>query len=277
MEYCSTTLRKIIDDSVNEPLDENEVWRLVRQIVEALVYIHSKNIIHRDMVSSVLAHRPHSVWSCTIFVLLRMLSYNMLVPFSLRVHRQKPSNIFLDSEGNVRIGDFGLATSYSNVASDTPATNESDALYNTLGDATALYETIENPTGLKRRSNQHSAFSESSMGLNGEGLTGGVGTTFYRAPEQETSSRGKQDRSYGAEADIYSLGVILFELFHPPFETVRERAIRSSCALIFQSVCSHVLVALFLSQTGDRRNWSLLPSHSVLNDLSSSGIVHGTG
>lgn len=51
MEYCSTTLRKIIDDSATTPLDVNEIWRLVRQIVEALVYIHSQQIIHRDLVS----------------------------------------------------------------------------------------------------------------------------------------------------------------------------------------------------------------------------------
>lgn len=51
MEYCSTTVRKIIDESVGNPIDENVAWRMVRQILEALVYIHSMNIIHRDLVS----------------------------------------------------------------------------------------------------------------------------------------------------------------------------------------------------------------------------------
>jgi translation initiation factor 2-alpha kinase 4 len=51
MEYCATTLRKLIDESAVVQMDQSEVWRLVRQIVEALLYIHSRGIIHRDLVS----------------------------------------------------------------------------------------------------------------------------------------------------------------------------------------------------------------------------------
>ena len=49
MEYCSTTLRKLIDDGAIGKMEENEVWRMVRQTLEALLYIHSRNIIHRDL------------------------------------------------------------------------------------------------------------------------------------------------------------------------------------------------------------------------------------
>jgi serine/threonine protein kinase len=61
-----------------------------------------------------------------------------------------------------------------------------------------------------------------------ESMTGGVGTTFYRAPEQEggksTLTAEKSDKWYTTQADIFSLGVILFEMFHPPFTTYMERA-----------------------------------------------------
>lgn len=46
MEYCSTTLRKLIDDKHIEQ-GENDIWRLVRQILEALSYLHSQSVIHR--------------------------------------------------------------------------------------------------------------------------------------------------------------------------------------------------------------------------------------
>ena len=58
-------------------------------------------------------------------------------------------------------------------------------------------------------------------------MTGGVGTTFYRAPEQEGQTLAtvkKSDSSYTVQADIFSFGVILFEMFHPPFSTYMERA-----------------------------------------------------
>ena len=46
-----STLRKLIDDGSMCQMDANDIWRLVRQIIEALVYIHKRKIIHRDLVS----------------------------------------------------------------------------------------------------------------------------------------------------------------------------------------------------------------------------------
>lgn len=57
-----------------------------------------------------------------------------------------------------------------------------------------------------------------------ESMTGGVGTTFYRAPEQEGTAQRKKGQSYSAQVDIFSLGVCLFEMFQPPFGTYMERA-----------------------------------------------------
>jgi serine/threonine protein kinase len=49
--------------------------------------------------------------------------------------------------------------------------------------------------------------------------TTGVGTGAYASPEQISRS------NYNEKTDVFSLGIILFELFSPPFETHMERAI----------------------------------------------------
>jgi serine/threonine protein kinase len=181
MEYCSTTLRKLIDE--REVLAENDVWRMVRQTLEALLYIHRRGIIHRDL---------------------------------------KPGNIFLDAEGNVRLGDFGLATTNRDkpeLGKDTGgAQSQVSTVYSAIDDISHLLGNSINA------SSKLPSFSSA-----GESLTGGVGTTFYRAPEQEGNtanvSRNKSvSFSYTVQADIFSLGVILFEMFRPPFDTYMERA-----------------------------------------------------
>ena len=69
MEYCRP---ETLRDLINSGLQANaaEGWRLFRQIVQGLVHIHAASIVHRDL---------------------------------------KPENIFIDSDADVRIGDFGLA------------------------------------------------------------------------------------------------------------------------------------------------------------------------
>ena len=45
-----------------------------------------------------------------------------------------------------------------------------------------------------------------------------MGTPFYRAPEQEVAGQ-----DYDHKADMYALGIILFEMWRP-FNTLAERA-----------------------------------------------------
>ncbi|KAK3374058.1 anticodon binding domain of tRNAs-domain-containing protein [Lasiosphaeria ovina] len=134
MEYCEKrTLRDLISRHLcREP---QEVWRLFRQILEGLVHIHGLNIVHRDL---------------------------------------KPENIFIsatsDGVENVKIGDFGLATTEQLTADRIPATMDS-------GD-----------------------------------LTRSIGTAVYVAPEVRTGGSG----GYTAKVDMYSLGVIFFEMSYQP-------------------------------------------------------------
>jgi len=150
MEYCpGQNLREVIDKGV---LAQNHdlVWKLFRQMTEALWYVHGTyHFIHRDL---------------------------------------KPANIFLDGEGNVKLGDFGLVATTKHVKEELSDTSQRVASAN-------LEETTE-------ESNTE--------------FTNGVGTTLYRAPEVASGK-------YDEKCDMWSLGVMLFEMLVPPFSTGMER------------------------------------------------------
>lgn len=62
---------------------------------------------------------------------------------------------------------------------------------------------------------QHVTSTEDNTG------TGKVGTTLYVAPELT----GNASKSvYNQKVDMYTLGIILFEMCQPPFDTSMERA-----------------------------------------------------
>ncbi|XP_045461283.1 eIF-2-alpha kinase GCN2 isoform X2 [Harmonia axyridis] len=103
------------------------------------------------------------------------------------IHRDlKPANIFLDLRKRIKIGDFGLAT--RNLKS----------------------KLIEDHT--------HKSELDSLIEM-GESKTGNIGTFFYVAPEMNTSAK----VAYNKKVDVYSLGIILFEMCYKPFPTGMER------------------------------------------------------
>ncbi|KAL9100170.1 MAG: hypothetical protein Q9163_004420 [Psora crenata] len=115
MEYCK---QETLRDLINGGIQSNmtECWRLFRQIVQGLAHIHSASIVHRDL---------------------------------------KPENIFIDTGGDIRIGDFGLARPGEHRTSVLP-----------------------------RSSADHQPGS----------FTKDVGTTWYVAPEVRSSAIGKYDQ-----------------------------------------------------------------------------------
>ena len=122
-EYAQGELFQILED--DQRLPEAEVRKIAKQLVQALHYLHSHRIIHRDM---------------------------------------KPQNVLIGSHGTVKLCDFGFARAMS-------------------------AQTIV--------------------------LTSIKGTPLYMSPELV------QEKPYDHTADLWSLGVILYELYKgkPPFYT----------------------------------------------------------
>eukprot|EP01125_Pyxidicula_operculata_P006049 TRINITY_DN2115_c0_g1_i4.p1 TRINITY_DN2115_c0_g1~~TRINITY_DN2115_c0_g1_i4.p1 ORF type:complete len:1256 (-),score=288.16 TRINITY_DN2115_c0_g1_i4:715-4482(-) len=150
MEYCERTLREDIDSGYFKQ-DISRAWKLMGQLVEGLHYIHEQKILHRDL---------------------------------------KPGNIFLDTQQNVKIGDFGLATY--------------------MGPKRSLTSSSLNLENLMITNGQESG-TESSYSAD----AGAVGTYLYSSPIKLPPG--------DPRGDLYSVGVIFFEMIHS-FGTKMERS-----------------------------------------------------
>ena len=131
-------------------IDSKTLWDIFRQILYGLKFIHKHGIIHRDL---------------------------------------KPTNIFLNANGNVKIGDFGLATF----------------------DLSKKYNRTECHCGNNACDNNN----------NYNNNTVGVGTFLYASPEVCDTDVNTAN-NYDYKVDMYSLGIICFELWYP-FTTQMER------------------------------------------------------
>lgn len=117
------------------------------------------------------------------------------------IHRDlKPVNIFLDSANHIKIGDFGLATTDIISKASIP-----DATVN-LGPNS--FSSLNNST------------DKSQLEMLGNDKTGRVGTALYVAPELLS---GSNKIVYNQKVDIYSLGIIFFEMCYPAPSTGMER------------------------------------------------------
>lgn len=136
--------------SIEQDLSQNAVRieKFITQISTALQHLHNNGIVHRDL---------------------------------------KPENILLDEFDNIKISDFGSATTTSLILQGQPSAYRADSSSEEIGSS---------ETGL-------------------------VGTSVYVAPEL-TKYAAKS--IYSSKVDIYSFGIIVFEMLQP-FETGMERVI----------------------------------------------------
>ncbi|CAH8438023.1 unnamed protein product [Schistosoma turkestanicum] len=185
MELCPSKSLRYVIDFENLSCSPDRAWSLFRELTDGLAYIHSKGVIHRDL---------------------------------------KPANIMLDSNDHVKIVDFGLATrtvqeklmnARQAVAAEFHKCNKQTECLDSIQQFSPVaHEDIPNSTG----QNENAAkFYDHSM-------THNVGTFLYISPEVLLLDSQK-NRVYDERVDIYSLGVILFEMFYRAMPTAMERVL----------------------------------------------------
>jgi len=190
MQLYTTTLGQWLDRRPPEMVNPKQNIHIFHQICRGLEYIHSKGVIHRDL---------------------------------------KPGNIFINMEGHdmeVCLGDFGLAIQNSPACSPSLSPgaeiSEQYPLYSSsLPPASAPLSifTGESETGKvsilsssysgKLESSTPTGISPLARSWEAKKHTAAVGTLTYASPEQRNKG------VYNEKTDIFSLGIIFFELYYP--------------------------------------------------------------
>ncbi|KAG0356172.1 Eukaryotic translation initiation factor 2-alpha kinase [Podila minutissima] len=235
-----TCHKDLVDPAVNQ--------HIFRAIVEGVAYIHGQDMIHRDLKpgniflglpaglefqrtqpqqqqqknaseesihSGILTTRSVSSGQGQASLLFPGLSSLSLsgdatVPLPL-TKEQIQEDLFMNIENMVpKIGDFGLVTDMEGSTStdgDLPDPSSSQHSLSQTGSSKPGHPL------LRRHSSAVTTGSRSSRSR-----TTAVGTVTYASPEQLA----RPNLGYDQKADIYSLGIIFFELYHP-FSTLMER------------------------------------------------------
>jgi serine/threonine protein kinase len=211
--------QRVISSRVNMPI--------IHQILSGLQHVHARGVMHRDL-------KPSNLFVC----FLENGHVSQVTDETINREWRAGSS---DSEESdllslaacediidapqflIKIGDFGLAKDYEleSYSAQVPQTPAHAQVVNDDEDISSTHRSTSRH-GLPR-TESHSRSTPSSPDGRGRrrkgkvGIPQGVGTSTYSSPEQLSGQH------YSTKSDIFSLGVIMYEMYHR-FGTAMERA-----------------------------------------------------
>ena len=187
MKLYDRSLKHLIEYRRKMDISVNHNICIMRELLEACRYIHAKGVVHRDI---------------------------------------SPCNVFFDGNGGTVLGDFGLASAdskhrlreislrtVSTTSGTSPLRKTSAALPPRSLSRARPIERISTQAVLKKTLQSSDSGSTTDA-------SDPIGKPLYAAPEQWENPG--QPNSPTSKADVFSLGVVLIELFSH-FTTGRER------------------------------------------------------
>ena len=188
IEKNKVDIKKRSDDNIFNSKSKNNRDRIELKILYIQMELCGNKTL-RDAIDNNLLKTDDIKWKY-IYQLLEAIKY---IHDRGCIHRDlKPGNIFIDNDNDIKLGDFGLVSVHSNVR------EEKNNFW----------------SGSFFRNNNSAKY----INYGGELITMGIGTRFYCSPEQEKS------KNYDSKTDIYSLGIIIFEMLYK-FDSLMERDI----------------------------------------------------
>lgn len=235
MEYCANgSLSKLI--KTKQALNGGDIFFIFIQILDGLIYIHKKGFIHRDLKPGNIFIAENGVIKIGDFGLITYVAGDSLGEESIK--EPDTSNLKMQNslllENNETLSTKDATVSIQKLEEESTQSQmrvndifvNNDPFVSLKNDKTPV-----SPIRSARKNHRIKGFKESlktsfvgnpnvnkkQIGKNN--LSTQIGTPFYTAPECQESS------SYDYKADVYSIGIILFELYSK-FGTMHERTVK---------------------------------------------------